>query len=1027
MKKRLTMMLIYIITIFSVVNFAQVPVITKEPVSIGVIEGQTANFFIQVQGDSLTYQWYKNDTLIVAATDSAYTTPATVLSDNLANFKCIVTNPSGADTSTKATLYVTAIGSRVTEGIQVLYNFKEAGGTLVNDSSGAGAPYNLDLDNPSSVTWTPNGMGVNDVSYINGKSPLTKVIDACKLTNEVTIEIWIKPAYASQEDGPRILTLSNDNNSAFNFAVLQFPDKSLTFRLSSTDVLHPDYLPTPSGAVTEDLTHFVFSRNSNGERKIYKNGAEIAADTLGGDFSNWVSSARFQLANEFIDLGVNSWLGTYYLVSIYNRALNQPEIAGNYSVGVSSDKAPVIVIEPNDQGVFVGDPAVFSVKIVGDSSTYQWKKDGIDILGANSSTYTIPSVTALDDRGEYSCVVSNSFGSDTSRIAVLYVTALNTYVESGQTALYTFREGSGNIVYDVLGYLPEDLAVTWQSVEWKPYGLLVDSIGAIYSTGEAPKFTDEAVTSGEFTFEAWVKPANVAQSSATIVSYGNSGDPSRINFIMEQSGGLIRSWIRTTSTTEEGALLESPANSLGDSLVHIVFTYNRKEIAKIFINGKEVSSTYVVGDLSGWNPVYYLKLANAWGVNKPWLGLFNYVSFFRRALNSNEILYNYSRGALGVSLKAPDSLTAQANQPGKVELAWKDSSNNEDGFIIERKHGALSFAVIDTVGIDAVTYTDSSVVDTTNYTYRVKAYNYADQSDYSNLASVTTILSSLAAPSNLTAKLFGTSNQYVQLNWLDNSSNELGFVIERKNGDTSIVAPFILIDSVTTDVTTYIDSTVVLDSTYSYRIYAFNTFFVSNYSNLSDVRVPVELVSFTADVINGNVNLRWETASEINNAGFSVQRSTDNTKFTDIAFIKGIGTTTDKSTYSYSDKSTLSGKSYYRLKQIDFDGSATYSQSIEIELGVPKDYALEQNYPNPFNPSTTIRFALPVNGKVSIKLFNALGQEVANALNSELEAGIHEIAFNASNLSSGVYFYMLKVQGANGSNFTSTKRMVFMK
>ena len=109
------------------------------------------------------------------------------------------------------------------------------------------------------------------------------------------------------------------------------------------------------------------------------------------------------------------------------------------------------------------------------------------------------------------------------------------------------------------------------------------------------------------------------------------------------------------------------------------------------------------------------------------------------------------------------------------------------------------------------------------------------------------------------------------------------------------------------------------------------------------------------------------------------------------------------------------------------DGSANYSKSVEIDLGLPKNYSLEQNYPNPFNPSTTIRFALPMNAKVNIKLYNALGQEVANILNTELDSGIHETVFNASNLSSGVYFYTLKVQGVDGSNFTSTKRLVLMK
>jgi hypothetical protein len=233
------------------------------------------------------------------------------------------------------------------------------------------------------------------------------------------------------------------------------------------------------------------------------------------------------------------------------------------------------------------------------------------------------------------------------------------------------------------------------------------------------------------------------------------------------------------------------------------------------------------------------------------------------------------------------------------------------------------------------------------------------------------------------------------------------------------------------DVTFYEDTSTLGSTTYTYRVKAFDPLNggSSNYSNLAQITtpVPVEFTSFIGNVISGRIHLDWETATEINNSGFSVQRSKDNTKFTDVAFVNGKGTTTTPSSYSYLDKSVLSGKYFYRLKQVDFGGSTTYSKSVEVDLGLPKDYSLEQNYPNPFNPSTTIRFALPINAKVSLKIFNTLGQEVATVLNADLEAGIHETIFNSSALSSGVYFYSLKVQGTNSSNYTSTKRMILMK
>jgi hypothetical protein len=287
----------------------------------------------------------------------------------------------------------------------------------------------------------------------------------------------------------------------------------------------------------------------------------------------------------------------------------------------------------------------------------------------------------------------------------------------------------------------------------------------------------------------------------------------------------------------------------------------------------------------------------------------------------------------------------------------------------------------------------------------------------------------IVAPSNLLAVLSLADTHNVKLTWTDNSTNELGFVIERKTGDSLSLEPFTLIDSVLANITTYEDTSVADETKYTFRVFAFNADTTSNYSNLAEVEtpVPVELTLFVATVVSGQVILEWETATESNNAGFSVQRSKENNKFNDIAFIKGKGTTTIKSIYSFTDKSVFSGKYTYRLKQVDLDGSFNYSKVVSVDLGTVDEFVLEQNYPNPFNPSTTIRFGLPKNAKVSIKLHNTIGQEIITILDRELDAGVFETNFDASKLSSGVYFYELKAIGSDGSIFKITKRMILMK
>jgi len=191
--------------------------------------------------------------------------------------------------------------------------------------------------------------------------------------------------------------------------------------------------------------------------------------------------------------------------------------------------------------------------------------------------------------------------------------------------------------------------------------------------------------------------------------------------------------------------------------------------------------------------------------------------------------------------------------------------------------------------------------------------------------------------------------------------------------------------------------------------------------------VPVELTSFTAQVVDNDVILNWSTASEINNQGFDIEFSADNENFTKIGFVPGFGTTTETKSYSYTVFIVQSGVQYYRIKQIDFGGTSTVYNSVEVTGPMPKAFVLNQNYPNPFNPSTTISFSLPVEANVNIKVFNMIGQEVAEITSGNFETGSHNFQFDAAKLSSGTYIYKLEANGVNGTNFTSTKKMIILK
>jgi len=173
--------------------------------------------------------------------------------------------------------------------------------------------------------------------------------------------------------------------------------------------------------------------------------------------------------------------------------------------------------------------------------------------------------------------------------------------------------------------------------------------------------------------------------------------------------------------------------------------------------------------------------------------------------------------------------------------------------------------------------------------------------------------------------------------------------------------------------------------------------------------------------------LNWTTATEINNQGFEIEKSADGISFNNIGFVPGFGTTTEPKSYSYTDQSINSGIHYYRLKQIDFDGSFTYSGVAEVEVSLPTVFSLEQNYPNPFNPSTSIQFSLPVDARVTIKIYNLVGENVAEVVSSNFAAGSHKVDFNASTLTSGIYFYQLEATRIDGNTFSSIRKMTLLK
>jgi hypothetical protein len=206
--------------------------------------------------------------------------------------------------------------------------------------------------------------------------------------------------------------------------------------------------------------------------------------------------------------------------------------------------------------------------------------------------------------------------------------------------------------------------------------------------------------------------------------------------------------------------------------------------------------------------------------------------------------------------------------------------------------------------------------------------------------------------------------------------------------------------------------------TTSVPVTSFSPFVIAN-----DGVAPVELASFTSVINKNNVRLNWGTVMEENNSGFDIERKNENGLWSKIGNVQGNGTSNNVHSYSFEDRNLSTGNYNYRLKQVDFNGNHEYfNLSDEVIVGLPVKFELSQNYPNPFNPSTNINFELPANNFVSLKIYDMTGREVMQLVNELKQAGYYTVKFDAKNLSSGMYFYIIQA-----GDFVSTKKMMLVK
>ena len=661
-----------------------------------------------------------------------------------------------------AVLNIATHSTQAQDGLVALYTFKEGSGNIVHDVSGVGIALDLEIANPGAVSWLPDGgVSFDAQTIIASSGPATKIIQASQDTDELTVEVWVKPANLIQAGPARLVSVSA-NPSNRNFTIGQDTDfwimRVRTPMTGNNGSGGGSQFNTFSGTAETRLTHLVFTRDFLETDTFYVDGveSEIRFD-VGGDFSNWNSGYRLGIGGELDNS--RQWLGEIHRVAIYNRALTATDVAQTYDqLNLKLDVVDVrpargIHFHPASSGIRFRAVALRNntiaqsgVKLIlnGEdrSAALQFSGNGTDRQVTFSDlepnqTYQ-GEVTITDNQGETRSAALN-FQTYTLR-------------PDGLVALYTFEEGNGSTIHDLSEVDPPlDLTIADTSgIRWIPGGgLAIDSQVDIASSEPATKILQPVEQNSAVTIEAWIRSSSDLSGPARIVTMsefrqnfpGSEIDNSLRNLTLGQEGDSYQVYLRSTDTDEAGKpSLDSPALEVAFP-AQVVYTRDSSGQARLYVDGMAVSNQTVAGDLSNWLEGYRLGIGAELNEvtqapndhrYRHWEGELYRVAIYHRALTPQEVTESYQGFGISDDQAPPTAPGNLAVTPGAVfaRLSW-DVSTDDSGRVayeVER-NGEIIASFVSEAG-----FVDSGVSPSTSYTYRVRAVDYARNSSDSSAA-----------------------------------------------------------------------------------------------------------------------------------------------------------------------------------------------------------------------------------------------------------------------------------------------------
>jgi len=245
---------------------------------------------------------------------------------------------------------LTARGAeRVADGLVALYDFGAPQGAVVKDRSGLKPALDLRIARPANVQRTAGSLEIRQGTVIASTQPPTRMFNALRQSNALTVEVWFRPANLKQEGPARLVTLSK-NTSLRNFTIGQ-EGAALQVRLrTSRSSLNGMPAVETGRQLAPKITHAVYTRDQAGRATVFVDGKRAGGRTIAGTLANWDRSHRLALGNELS--GDRPWLGTLYMAVIYNRALTAAEVARNFQAGAHARMDPTKLAAAENEKLF---------------------------------------------------------------------------------------------------------------------------------------------------------------------------------------------------------------------------------------------------------------------------------------------------------------------------------------------------------------------------------------------------------------------------------------------------------------------------------------------------------------------------------------------------------------------------------------------------------------------------------------------------------------------------------------------------